>query len=123
MLKKLFIITASIVAFAFVFVSVTHACSGLTSMNPAMQQSPMNMGASDDAPCGTGKPDLCKSVRDSMLSVKPSMSGPEQTITPLPLSIESPFLLVPTPVTRVIEVSFYPIFKLPLSFSYRVLRI
>ena len=121
MLKKLSIIAASIVALAFVFVSITHACSGLTSIIPAMQQSAMKMGASDSFPCGKAKPDICKSVRDSMLSVKPSMSGPEQTITPLQLSIESPFLLPPTPVTRVIEVSFHPVFKLPRSFL--VLRI
>lgn len=123
MLKKLSIMAASIVAFAFVFVSIAHACSGLTSMNPAMQQSPMNMGASDGAPCGNEKPDICKSVRDSMLSIKPSTSGPEQTVAPLHLLIESPLLRFSTPLTRVIEVSFHPVFKLPLSFSYRVLRI
>ena len=123
MLKKLSLVTASIVALAFVFVSIVHACSGLASMNPAMQQSPMNMGASDSSPCGKENPDICKSVRDSMLSVKPSVSNPEQTVAPLQLFIESPLLLVSTPVTRVTEASFHPVFKLPLSLSYLVLRI
>lgn len=123
MLRKLSFVTASIVALAFVFVSIAHACSGLASMNSALQQSPMNMGTSDDSPCGKEKPDTCKSVRDSMLSVKPSVAGPEQTVTPLQLLIESPFVLISTPITRVIEVSFHPVFKLPLSLSYLVLRI
>jgi hypothetical protein len=92
-------------------------------MNPALQQSPMNMGASDSFPCGKEKPDICKSVRDSMLSVKPSVSGTEQTVTPVQLLIESPFLLVSTPVTRVTEARFHPVFKPSLSLSYSVLRI
>ena len=123
MLKKLSIIAASIVAFAFVFVSIAHACSGLNSMNPVMQQSPMNMGASDGVPCGKEKPDICKSVRDSMLSVKPSLSAPEQMVAPLQLSIDARFVLVSLPSTWVSEARFHPVFKLPLSLSYLVLRI
>jgi len=123
MLRKLSFITASIVVFAFVLVSIAHACSGLALMNSAVQQSPMNMGASDSSPCGKEKPDICKSVRDSMLSVKPSASGPEQTVALPQLFIESPFELVGMPITRSTEVSFHPVFKLPLSLSYSVLRI
>src|SRR5882757_1345346 len=92
MLKKLSIITASIVAFAFVFISIAHACSGLTSMNPAMQQSPMNMGASDSFPCCKEKPDICKSVRASILSIQPSVSKPDvsqQPVFPIQHVIES----------------------------------
>ncbi len=122
MLKKLSLVTASIVAFAFVFVSIVHACSGLASMNPAMQQDPIGMGSSD-APCSKEKPDICKSVRDSMLSVKPSLSAPEQTAAQAQLSIEKPFVRVPKPAARVIEVGFRPVYKLPLTFSYLVLRI
>ena len=124
--KKLSVLAASIVAFAFVFVSITHACSGLTSLKRAMQQSPMNMGASDAAPCGKEKPDICKSVRDSMLSVKPSVSGvdsPEKMASTSPISFASLILHGAPPVAFVTKVSFHPVFKLPLTFSYLVLRI
>lgn len=123
MLRKLSCVSASIMAFAFVFVSIAHACSGLTSMNPATQQSPMSMGGNDSPPCGKAKPDICKSVRDSMLCVKPSVSGPEQTVAPAQHSADATFVLLSTPVTRIKNVNFHPVFKLPLSLSYRVLRI
>lgn len=113
MLKKLSAVAALIVAFAFVFVSITHACSGLAPMNLAIQQSPMNMGAGDSSPCGKEKPDICKSVRDNMLSVKPSPSVPAQTVAPLQLSVAAPFVLVSTPVTRVSEASFIRFLSFP----------
>jgi len=126
MLKRLSAAAASIVAFAFVIVSITHACSGLTPMNLAVQQSPMNMGGSNPPPCSKEKGDICQSVRDSILSVKPSISAadnPQQTVAPLQLSVESPSLLISSPVAPVIEVAFHPVFKLPLTVSYLVLRI
>jgi hypothetical protein len=54
-----------------------------------MEQSPMNMGDGDSFPCGNEKPDICKSVRDSMLSVKPSVLGIDsldKTVFSLPIS-------------------------------------
>ena len=126
MLKKLSAVAASIVAFAFIFVSITHACSGLTPMNLAIQQSPMNMGDGNNLPCSKEKGDICQSVRDSILSVKPSISAADnlqQSVPPLQLSVESPTLLVSSPVAPIIRVSFHPVFKLPLTLSYLVLRI
>jgi hypothetical protein len=126
MLKRLSAVAASIVAFAFVFVSITHACSGLTPMNLAVQQSPMNMGGGNNPPCSKEKGDICQSVRDSILSVKPSISAaanPQQTVPALQLSAESPTLLVSSAVAPIIGVSFHPVFKLPLTVSYLVLRI
>jgi hypothetical protein len=125
MLKKLSIITASIVALAFAFVSITYACSGLAPMGMAVQQSPMNMGGSNP-PCSKNKGDICQSVRDSILSVKPSISAaghPQQTVPPVQISIESPIQLVYSPVAPVIESAFHPVFKLSLTLSYLVLRI
>ena len=125
MLKKLSAVAALIVAFAFVTVSIAHACSGLTPMNLAVQQSPMNMGGGNP-PCSKGKGDLCQSVRDSILSVKPSISvasNPQQTVPPLQLSIDSPIQIVSSPVAPIIAVSFHPVFKLSLTVSYLVLRI
>ena len=126
MAKKLSIITASIVAFAFVFIAIAHACSGVASMTPAVQQNPMHMGESDSFPCGKEKSDICKSVRDSMLSVKPAVSGidsPEKTFSPPPILLVSPILPGSLPLVLVSKVSFHPVFKLPLSLSYLVLRI
>ena len=125
MLKKLSAVAASIVAFAFVIVSIAHACSGLTPMNPAVQQSPMNMGGGNP-PCSKEKGDVCQSVRDSILSVKPSISAAgnhQQTVPPLHLFIESPIQLVSSPVAPLIKSAFHPVFKLSLSVSYQVLRI
>lgn len=125
MLKKLSAVAASIVAFAFVIVSIAHACSGLTPVNLAVHQSPMNMGGSN-TPCGKEKGDICQSVRDSIMSVKPSIAAadnPQQTVLPLQLSAESPSLVVFSPVAPIIGVSFHPVFKLPLTVSYLVLRI
>jgi hypothetical protein len=126
MLKKLSAVAALIVAFAFVIVSITHACSGLAPATLAVQQSPMNMGAGDNTPCGKEKGDICQSVRDSILCIKPSLSAadnPQQTVPLLQLSIESPTLLVSSSVAPAIGVAFHPVFKLPLRVSYLVLRI
>lgn len=125
MLKKLSALAASIVAFVFLFVSITHACSGLAPMKPAIQQSPMNMGGSDNPPCSKEKGDICQSVRDSILSVKPSISAAysQQTVPPVQLSVESPTLHVSSAVAPVVGVAFHPVFKLPLTLSYHVLRI
>ena len=88
-----------IVTFAFVFISIAHACSGLTSMNPAMQQRQMHMAADD--PCGTKEPDICKSVRDSMLSVKPIDAGADslaKTLSASALAFASPTVVSFSPI-------------------------
>jgi len=126
MVKRLSAATALFIVFAFLSVSITHACSGLTPMNLAVQQSPMNMGGSNTPPCSKEKGDICQSVRDSILSVKPSISAagnPQQTVPPLQISIDNPIQLVYSPAAPVIESAFHPVFKLPLTLSYLVLRI
>jgi hypothetical protein len=126
MSKTLSIITASVAAFLIVFLSVAHACSGLVSMNRVMQQSPMNMGARDGSPCDKETDDICKAVRDSMLSVKPSAAGIDNVGEPFstaPISFATPNLPSLSPVAFVSGISFHPVFKLPLSLSYLVLRI
>jgi hypothetical protein len=126
MLKKLSAVAATIVAFTFIMVSIAHACSGLASMTLAVQQARMNMGADNTPPCSKEKGDVCQSVRDSILSVKPSISAadnPQQTLLPLQLSVENLTQVVSPSVASVIGVSFHPVFKLPLTLSYLVLRI
>lgn len=126
MLRKFSTVVASIVALAFVIISITHACSGLAPMNLAVQQSPMKAPPADSSPCGKEKPDICKSVRDTRLSVKPSVLGldsPEQTVPQPAISFVSPVLLATSPVDFVIKIGSHAVFKLPLTVSYRVLRI
>ena len=125
MVKRLSAATALFIVFAFLSVSIAHACSGLALVGAAFQQSPMNMGGGNP-PCSKEKGHLCQSVRDSILSVKPSISvasNPQQTVPPLQLSIDSPIQIVSSPVAPIIAVSFHPVFKLPLTVSYLVLRI
>jgi hypothetical protein len=125
MSKKLPTITASVVAFVFVFLSVAHACPSLTSTNSVIRKTAMNMAVSDSSPCGEAKPDVCKSVRDSMLSVKPPTTGLDslvKTFSASPISFVSSSLLGSSPVTSATIVTSHLVFKLPLS-SYLVLRI
>jgi hypothetical protein len=126
MLKKFSAVAGLIVAFVFVLVSITHACSGLAPVTLAVQQSPMNMGVGDDSPCGKEKRDICQSVRDSILSIKPSISAVDnlqQWVPLLQLSVDRPNLLVPSFAIPAIGVFFHPVFKLSLTLSYLVLRI
>jgi hypothetical protein len=119
MVKRLSAATALFIVFAFLSVSIAHACSGLALVGAAFQQSPMNMGGGDP-PCSKNKGDICQSVRDSILSPADS---PQQTVPPLQISIDNPIQLVYSPVAPVIESAFHPVFKLPLTLSYLVLRI
>lgn len=125
--KKVFFLAALVVIFAFVFASVAHACSGLISMNPAVQESSMNMGATDNSPCGEEKPpDVCKFVRDAMLSIRPSVPGvysPEKMVSPPAIPFASPRLVASEPIALLARLGFRPVFKLPLRFSHLVLRI
>ena len=126
MLKKLSGVAASIVAFAFIFVSIAHACPSLGPVNLAVQESFMNNMDGGNPPCSKEKSDPCKSVRDSILSVNPSISAvvnPEQSPLTIQLRIERPSLVGSSPITPVAQGAFHPVFKLPLSLSYLVLRI
>lgn len=125
MSKKFSLVAASIVVFVFVFISIAHACAGLTSLNSATQLSQMTMGAGDGVPCGKAKPDICKSVRDSMLSVKPTDAGADslgKTLSASQLSFASSSLVSFVPMGFAIRVTSATVFRPPLSFSL-VLRI
>src|SRR5882724_1140568 len=119
MLKSLSAAAASMVAIVFVIVSIAHACSGSAPMSLALHQSPMSMGEGNDSPCGKEKGNICQSVRDSMMSVKSSSvsaaDNAQQTVPPLQPSVEGVALVLSSPATPVIAVSFHPVFKLPLT--------
>jgi hypothetical protein len=130
MVKKLSAATALFVVFAFLLVSTVHACSGLGPIGAIVRQSPMSGGMTGQGPCGQSKQeeDICKSVRDSILSTQPSVykaDVSQQPVLPIQFSIESegPTQVGFSPLFPAIERAFHPVFKLPLTFSYLVLRI
>jgi hypothetical protein len=127
MVKRLSAATASFIVFAFLWVSTVHACSGLGPAGVMIEQSARNAGMANNSPCNEHKEDVCKSVRDSILSIQPSVSKAEvsQPVLPIQLSIESegPTQVGFSPLFPVIERGFHPVFKLSLSLSYLVLRI
>jgi len=128
MVRRLSAATALFVVFAFLLVSIAHACSGLGPVGVMIEQSPRNAGVANNSPCNQHKEDVCKSVRDSILLIQPSVSKPDvsqQLVLPIQLSIESesPTQVGFSPLFPVIERAFHPVFKLPLSLSYLVLRI
>ena len=126
MLKRLSAAAASIVVVAFLFVSITHACSGFAPVTPALQQSPMNMGDGNNAPCNKEKGDICQWVRDSILSDKSSISASSNAIQRI-VALQPAIGNLPDPasliVARRVGVSFQPIFDPPLIVSFTVLRI
>jgi len=81
----------------------------------------MNMGNSNDFPCGKEKRDGCQLVRDSILSLKPSLSDPQQPVSPLQHT-ETLVKFISSPVASVV-VRAHPVFKLTLAVSSVVLRI
>ena len=128
MVRRLSAATALFIVFAFLFVSTAHACSNLDSLGVIIEQSYLNAGMSNNGPCNHHKEDVCESVRDSILSIQPSMSKPDvsqQSVLPIQLSIESEGLthLGFSPLFPAIDRVFHPVFKLPLILSYLVLRI
>ena len=121
MLKKFSILTAGIVALVFVLVTIGHACGDMGELSSASQIA-TELEASDNLPCSNRDNDLCKSVRDGLLSVKLSSSGTDSLVVPRPpLSVMIPRVHTSSP--NLIRAAFHPVFKLSLSFSYLVLRI
>lgn len=129
MVKRLSAATALFIVFAFLSVSIAHACSDLGPVGGVMvEQSSRNAGVANNDPCNQHKEDVCKSVRDSILSIQPSVSNADvsqQPVLPIQLSIESedPTQVGFSSLFPVIERAFHPVFKLSLSLSYLVLRI
>ncbi len=95
-----------------------------TSMN-GMDE--MNGGMVQRGPCSEQRHDICKSVRNRMLSVQPSVSKAEAflqaVVLPVPLLVETVEQVVFSPAPFELELFYHPVFKLSLPFSFLVLRI
>jgi len=126
MVKRFSAATALSVVVTFLLVSIAHACSGLAPVGVMIEQSSRNAGMANNSPCDRHKDDVCKSVRDSILSIQPSVSKAEisqQRVLSIALSTEGPTQVVFSPLAPVTESAIHPVFRLPLTLSYRVLRI
>jgi hypothetical protein len=63
-----------IAAFSFLFVSVVYACSGLSMFQMNGYSSSMAPETVERGPCEQHKQDLCKSVRDNLISLQASQA-------------------------------------------------
>lgn len=135
-LKKSSFVVASALALSLFFNSIVYACSKLAPMSMDLQGSfmsgmdrmdGMNAGKVERGPCAQHKQDVCKSVRDRMLSVQASVSKVEgsQPVVLLPLqpAVEIVEEVVFSPAPFDLEFSYHPVFKRSLPFSFLALRI
>ena len=124
MLKKFSAAAALVVIFAFLSVSIAHACPDLGGM-PGQSVMSKGMTATKD-PCHDPKGNFCKSVRDSILSIQRSVSKADispQPVASIQFPVKSPTLIVFSPRIPVVDRSFHPVFRISLTLSYLVLRI
>jgi hypothetical protein len=111
---------------SYLFVSVVYACSGLGVMQMTFMSAPMDDRAVERGPCDKHKQDVCKSVRDRMLSIQPYKIDVEQPILlllPPNLVIGLPKHIASLSAPVGWEADFHSVFKLPLHLSFSVLRI
>jgi hypothetical protein len=132
---KSWFLIVSILVVSILFNSVVYACSRLDLMGMALQVSSadsmngMNGRTIERGPCAEHKQDVCKSVRDRMLSIQPSPSKaadsqqPIILFLPLNLIIDIPKHIAFSFGSLTWQTAFHAVFKLPLPFSLRVLRI
>src|SRR5713226_4884478 len=120
MMKPLFarkpsFLFASTLIFSVLFTAIVYACSGLGPMRMVFQHDSMNGGMVERGPCSEHKQDICKSVRQRMLSIQVS-SAQTDTLRVLSTSVEAALqpdvLLASTPSRTV----FNPISKISPPF-------
>ena len=105
--------------------AVIYACSNPNSMSMGFNHSSVNHGANENPCAEPKKEDICKAVRDRMVTVQPVSSqdiqGALAPILHVPVDI-SEHLALPT-VVQLWQVTFHAVFKLSLPVSLSVLRI
>ena len=116
-----------IVISSLLFTSIVYACSGLNSMPTSFVSAAMDHSAMEPGPCSKQKQDICKSVRDQMLSLKAPSS-----VTGIELHILTVFHSAHVDIAPLMNllstagppgVVFRPVLKLSFPFSKQVLRI
>ena len=134
--KKAGLVIGSVLALSLLFNSVVYACSKLDSLGMAMTVHGSSMSTTDGmneksverGPCSQHKQDICKTVRDRMISIQPSLAKadyqePAPLLLPLSLTIDIPKHIAFRPPSLTWDIAFHSVFKLPLSLSFSVLRI
>ena len=131
------IVVGSVLALSLLVNSVVYACSKLGSLGMAMAMhgtstattDGMNEKSVERGPCSQHKQDICKTVRDRMLSTQASTPKAADYQEPVPLLLP---LNLASDVPKHIDfsfaftrwvIAFHSVFKLPLSLSFSVLRI
>ena len=117
-----------LVAFSLLFISVVHACSGQDLlMSTTSVSGSINESGMESDPCRKPEQDICKSVRDQMLSLKAPLSviGIEHRVLTVLHSahVDIPPLVNLLSTTGPPGILFHPVFKSSLPFSNQVLRI
>jgi hypothetical protein len=116
-----------IVISSLLFTSIVYACSGLNSMPMSFMSAAMDHSGMERGPCSKQRQDICKSVRDQMLSVPPSSPLADIAFhisTILQASHFDELLLMKLlPTAGPPGVVFHPVLKLSCPFFNQVLRI
>lgn len=133
--QKFCFVIASVVAVSILFNSVVYACSKFAPAPVPAQLASMDSmagmheGMIERGPCAKHKQDICKSVRDRTRSVQPvvykSVDPPHE---PVLFLATNPKIVVPEQLDLTAgsadwQSAFHAVFKLPLPYSLRVLRI
>jgi hypothetical protein len=127
LLRKPFTLVSLAIVLSLLITTTVYACSGLGLMQMNTQHSSMDGEGVKRGPCAEHKQDICKSVRERMLSIQPAaFKAPDAgslLYCPTPLVLQSfeNVGLLPQPFG--VAIVYHPVFKLSLSFSYLVLRI
>jgi hypothetical protein len=125
---KLSVVLSLAVALSILVTSVVYACSGLNLMQMNAHHVAMGHKTVERGPCAEHKQDVCKSVRERMLSIHPSfhkLNDSQQPIflAPLSVMIDIPKHLTLLPDALMWQTAFHSVFKLPLPLFLSVLRI
>ena len=116
-----------IVISSLLFTSIVYACSGLNSIPMRFMAAAMDHSGMERGPCSKHKQDICKSVRDQMISLKASSSVADIVLhlsTVLQsMQLDAPLLINLLSTAGPPGVVFRPVLKLSCPFSNQVLRI
>jgi len=121
--RKIRFILALSLVLAVLFTSIVYACAGLASIGIVAHSGSMNSKV-ERGPCGEHKQDMCQSVRERTLSVQASLPATKLSPWSSPaFSWEIPLLVNGSGEHLLFDAAYHPLFKLPLIYSYLVLRI
>lgn len=116
-----------LVVFSLLFTSVVYACSGLAPMQMTAMSMPMDDASMQRGPCSEQKQDVCKSVRDQMLSIKAHSPAADIALdisTALHSAYaEVPLTIDPHPTAGPPGVLSHSVLKSSFPFTSQVLRI